>query len=133
MVEAKEWDKEAILELIHQKSLFYGVSEAVMVKVVTCENPEFDPKLQSYVIESDGKREESWGIAQWHIPSKNRKKDGSIITKEDALNPELALDNMAWYFSRGLASRWTCYRMLVQSSIINQNAKNLNRNKEKSF
>src|SRR3990167_2993605 len=52
----------------------YGVSKDIMLKVLSCENREFDPELQSRIIKH-GVREDSWGLAQIHLP------DHPTITK----------------------------------------------------
>lgn len=59
-----------------------------------------------------GVREDSWGLGQWHLPSGNSNLEGVPITKEQATNPEYALDLMAFYFSQNKQSKWTCYRNL---------------------
>ena len=51
--------------------------------------------------DSRGVREESYGVAQFHI---------STFPKEKALVPELAIDKMGYLFSKGEACRWTEYR-----------------------
>ena len=71
----------------------------------------YDAHAQSDIVR-DEIREDSWGFSQWHMPSGNKKKDGTLITKEEAQNPHIALDTMAWYFSEGFATKWSCYRKL---------------------
>lgn len=48
----------------------------------------------------EGIREESYGIAQFHI---------STLSKEEALDPYIAVEKMGYYFSIGEAWRWTEY------------------------
>lgn len=91
----------------------WGVNPAIMGATVWCEiNGTPSTTLQSYVIDKNGDREESYGVAQWNLPSKNTKLDGSVITYKDAINLDVALDNMAWYFSTGRAHDWSCWREL---------------------
>lgn len=58
-------------------------------------------------------REDSWGVAQFHLPAKNKDSAGTVITKEMALIPKLAIDAAAWHFKEGRARLWTCYKDLV--------------------
>lgn len=106
-------------ELVRIKGAQYGVSVPLMERIITCES-NWNTTIQSkhrYTKDRPregvfkGQREQSFGLAMWHIPAKNKKKDGTVITKEDALNPEIAIDTMAWYISEGKASIWTCYKL----------------------
>lgn len=85
----------------------YGVSYADMHRVVSCETAgTFDPKIQSYVPDSSGPggREDSWGLAQIHLPAHN-------VTREQAQDMEFALNFMAKHFARGEHRMWTCWGM----------------------
>ena len=103
-----DWSRERVQEQIKLAAEKYGTSYEKMNATVACES-HYDVNIQSHWILSYG-REESWGIAQWHLPSKNRNAAGEIITKEMALDPVQALDAMAYHFSIGNARLWTCYR-----------------------
>lgn len=103
-----DWTPERVREQIAIAAKKYGVSYEKMNATVMCESG-YDVNIQSHHTLSYG-REESWGVAQWHIPAGNRNADGVLITKEMALDPIQALDAMAYYFSIGKASSWTCYR-----------------------
>ena len=106
-----DWSKkERIVEEIQKASKKYGVSYEKMYNTVKCES-DFNYKIQSQHILSYG-QEQSWGVAQWHLPAKNRNADGVVITKEMALDPAQALDAMAYHFSIGNAKAWTCFRKL---------------------
>ena len=111
LIEVKiEWTKERIEQEIRTAANKYGVSYEKMYNTVKCES-NFNPKIQSQHILSYG-QEQSWGVAQFHIPAKNRNAEGKVITKEMALDPIQALDAMAYHFSKGNARAWTCYRKL---------------------
>jgi soluble lytic murein transglycosylase-like protein len=99
-------------ELIEKYAYIYNVDAKVMTDVIRCESG-FDETIQSRHYYKNGGREQSYGLAQWHIPAGNKKKDGTVITKEDALNPEVAIETMAWYFSQGKAHIWTCHGILA--------------------
>lgn len=104
-----ETTEEGIKRIIKEKADKYGVSYEQMSVTVACESG-YKADIQSHHVLSYG-REESWGVAQFHLPSKNRDANGQVITKEMALDPEQALDAMAYHFSQGNARMWTCYRM----------------------
>lgn len=111
LVEVKiEWNRARIEEEIRKVSEKYGVSYTKMYNTIQCESG-FDTDIQSHHTLSYG-REQSWGLAQFHIPSRNRTASGEVITKEMALDPAIALDAMAYHFSVGNAKAWTCYRKL---------------------
>ena len=103
-----DWTPERIKQEIRAAADKYGVSYERMDKTIQCESG-YNINIQSHHILSYG-REQSYGIAQWHIPAGNRNAEGVLITKEMALDPIQALDAMAYYFSIGKASSWTCYR-----------------------
>jgi hypothetical protein len=69
-----------------------------MASVIHCESSG-NPKA----IGDGGK---SYGIVQIYLPAH------PDITKEQALDPEWAIDWMARQFSYGNARLWTCWRLL---------------------
>lgn len=103
-----DWTRERVREQIQIAAAKYGTSFEKMDATVNCESG-YRPDIQSHWTLSYG-REESWGVAQWHLPSRNRDASGNLITKEMALDPVQALDAMAYHFSIGNARLWTCYR-----------------------
>lgn len=105
---AIDWTRERVLQEVKTAASKYGVSYEKMYKTIACES-NFNPEIQSHHTMDYG-REESYGVAQFHIPSRNRTADGTVITKEMALNPAIALDAMAYHFSIGNQRLWTCYR-----------------------
>jgi len=109
---AYNWDIVRTKEEIRKAADKYGVSYEKMNATVKCES-NYDLDVQSHHILSYG-RELSFGLAQFHLPSKNRDAQGVVITKEMALDPLQALDAMAYHFSIGNARLWTCYRMLYR-------------------
>lgn len=104
------WSKARIEEEIRKVSDKYGVSYTQMYNTIKCESG-FDIDIRSQHILSYG-QENSWGLAQFHLPSRNRTADGTVITKEMAIDPVIALDAMAYHFSIGNAKAWTCWRKL---------------------
>lgn len=108
IVEAPIPKVKSVDEIITEEAKKYQVSESLMRSIIQCES-NGSTTIQSNFYRN-GIREESWGIAQWNIPAKNTKLDGSIMTKDDALDPEIAISTMAWYLSQGKANLWTCYK-----------------------
>lgn len=106
-------DKEYAYELVEKYARKYGVSADVMKRVMDCETggDYSDPSIQSqhrYTF-SDPKRgiykgaqERSYGFSQIHIPDWD-------ITKEQASNPEFAVEFMAQKFAKGKHELWSCY------------------------
>lgn len=88
----------------------YGVSAYAMGNIINCES-QWDIKIQSrhrYTASNVprgykvGDREQSFGLVQLHLPAHPN------ITKEQALNPEFAIDFLAKNLAQGRASMWTC-------------------------
>ena len=103
--------QKAVRSRVLELSKEYKVESDKIMKTLECENKSFDPLLQSGHVKN-GKREESYGLAQFHIPAGNKTKDGKVITKEMAQDPNIALETMVYYFSIGKARLWTCYNSL---------------------
>lgn len=54
-----------------------------------------------------GDREQSFGLVQIHLPAHPN------ITKEQAINPEFAIEFLAKNLKAGRASMWTCAKTLA--------------------
>ena len=54
-----------------------------------------------------GQREQSFGLVQIHLPAHR------TITKEQALDPEFAIDFLAKNLAQGRGTMWSCYKMHV--------------------
>lgn len=107
-----DWTQQRIEEEIRKVSNKYGVSYDKMWHTIQCESG-FSTSTQSHYY-LGGKREESYGLAQFYLPARNRTADGKVITKEMALDPRIALDAMAFHFAAGNAKAWSCYRQLYK-------------------
>lgn len=89
----------------------YGVSGSEMVRVIDCENRDWNPKVQSGLkykpgnrwVFPAGEREHSYGLVMIHLP------DHPGITYEQATNAEWSLRWMAHEFKKGRQGQWTCY------------------------
>lgn len=98
--------KDYYLSLVDKYAIEYNVSADKMKKVIDCENREWNPNLQSKIIDSRGQREKSFGLSQIHLPSHPE------ISLEEATNPEFSIMFMAQEFAKGRQSKWTCARKL---------------------
>lgn len=90
--EGDEIPVEVIREIISRYAT--GTKAYQMERTIYCESS--NKNVQSYIVKN-GIREESYGIAQIHLPSHK-------ITKEQALDPEFAIkfmsdnfDKIKWY------------------------------------
>jgi len=102
-LETIQTPKEIVLSLVDKYSDKYKVSKTDMIKVLECENRDFVFDLQSYHIK-DGKRERSFGVAQWNLDY------NPDITYEQAIDPDYSIERMARYFRDGLQGRWSCWK-----------------------
>jgi len=82
-----------LVNIIYQKAKIYGVSGYQMERTVECES-RFN-NVQSSAKDPSGPngREDSWGIAQIHLPSH------PYIGREDAMTEEFAIEWMAKNFN----------------------------------
>lgn len=78
----------------------YNVKPSLMRSVVQCEST-FNP-------DAVGDGGNSFGLVQINLPSH------PTITKEQAHDPDFALDFLAKNLAAGKGKLWTCYRMLTQ-------------------
>lgn len=93
--------------LIDAASKRYGASEAqkdLSWKIVSCEDGALDPGIQSGFIRPDGKREESWGLAQINLPYHPE------VSKEEAIEPSFAIDFLIRNVVAGKEKIWVCAR-----------------------
>lgn len=97
-----------INELITRYAVKYDVNGDVMREVIQCES-QYDPHVQSRKTYDNGAQEESYGIAQIHLP------DHPQVSKAEARNPEYAVKFMAQHFAAGNHHLWTCYNRIYGS------------------
>lgn len=71
-----------------------------MMNTIKCESQYSN--VQSRIVYK-GVREDSWGLVQIHLPSH------PMVTKQQALDPEFAVNFMAEKFSNGW-TKWSCYK-----------------------
>ena len=111
------FNDEELKALVDSSAEKFGANANQLLKTVQCEAKKrkidgvvyYDATAQSDHY-SNGVRENSWGLAQWHLDSGNDGFTGQDITLEQATDPEYSVDLMASYFSDGRQSLWSCYR-----------------------
>lgn len=101
-----DWSRERINKEIDSAAAKYGVNAEKMKATIQCES-QYQVEVKSHYTGED-----SWGLAQFHIPSRNRTAEGKVMTREMAVDPIVAIDTMAFMFSQGNARAWSCYRQL---------------------
>ncbi len=106
-------NKEMAQRLVDKYSKEYNVSATRMMAVLSCENRDFNPSLQSSLKYTrthkdwgvkKGQREQSFGVAQIHLPAHPN------ITYEQATDPNFSIEFMAKEFQSGHANAWSCYK-----------------------
>jgi hypothetical protein len=91
----------------------HGADWEEMYKTVACETSgTFRTDIQSGFRYKNGKQEQSFGIAQIHLP------DHPHVSIDDAKDPDFALTFMAEKFSQGQQHLWSCYRKLKHEGKI---------------
>lgn len=106
-VEQKVYTKQELQKVVYQYAKEYNVDGDKMIKLIDCENRPWNPELQSGLTYKEGNRwgkpagsrEESYGLAQIHLP------DHKDVTKEEAQDPEFAIEFMAKNWNK---VTWSC-------------------------
>lgn len=94
--------KSELIQKVYQYAALHKNSPRKIIDTINCENKEWDVDLQSRIINKKGIREDSWGLAQIHLPSHPN------ITKEQATDPDFALNYIAEHLGRD--DNWSCYK-----------------------
>lgn len=119
------WREEELLALAEQYALAHSTSVSKVKSIVVCEAPWKRDEQGRYYDESDaqsrirynvgqiarnpswgevGDRERSFGPVQIHEPAHPN------TTREQAVDPDFALDFLAENVANGRSSMWTCSR-----------------------
>jgi hypothetical protein len=93
----------------------YGVSAEKMVAIIGCESNWKHTVQSNHVYTaknvpkgySVGDREQSFGLVQIHLPAH------PTVSKDQAIDPEFAIDFLAKNLKAGKASMWTCATKLA--------------------
>lgn len=105
-------DEACIKEKVTDYATKYKVPVSEMWRVIDCENPSLDPKMQSkYIYKKDrpsegvkaGEQERSFGLVQIHLPAH------PSISYEEATDVDFSLEFLAKNLSEGNGKIWTCY------------------------
>jgi len=107
---ANEWTQKMVKDLAIEQAQRYGIDKERFLNTLACENA-FNAKGQSNHYHN-GVRENSWGAAQFWLTKPMTLEDGTLITQEIAEDPAQAIPAMAWHFSEGRATKWSCYNDL---------------------
>lgn len=86
-----------VREMVLDAEAKYGLSD-MFLDTLTCESGLHPDRV--------GDNGTSFGVAQIHLPAH------PDVTKEEALDPEFAIEWSAQQFAAGRAYMWTCYRLL---------------------
>ena len=102
----KQFTYEEVLSIAKPVAYKYNISLERMMYTLEAESHFKNTQSNCYksetsLCDSSGIREESYGIAQFHV---------STLSKEDALNIYKSIDKMGYLFSINEACRWTEYR-----------------------
>jgi hypothetical protein len=85
-----------------------------MYRVIQCETSNtFDSDIQSGYKYPNGKREQSFGLAQIHLP------DHPHISRTEAISADFALNFMASEFQAGRKWKWSCWKLLQSKVLAN--------------
>lgn len=96
-------NKSEMMVYVNIKASEYKVSPKLMKCLIKHENRQWQPELQSGIY-SNGKREQSYGLAQIHLPSH------PYVSLEEATDPKFAIDFIASEVSKGRAGIWSTYK-----------------------
>ena len=94
-----------IVAYIKKEALKRNIEPEPIIETIKCES-NFIPDVQSRHRYADGTREQSFGLVQIHLPSH------PYVTKEQANDPEFAIDFILDAWQSGQQRMWTCARML---------------------
>ncbi len=100
--ELRTYTKPELIEKVYKYSALWGNNPQKVIKTINCENKEWDPKLQSRIINKKGVREDSWGLSQIYLPAH------PDITKEQAQDADFAISYMAEHLGRDVT--WSCFK-----------------------
>ena len=100
----KEWTVEEMKRLATEKANEHNLNVKRFLKVIECES-----NWDRFAVGDNGL---SHGLAQFYYPTRDWK-----IATSSAYEPEIALTLMAKAWSKGDASRWSCYRLTASSDL----------------
>jgi len=96
-----DWTRERIDREIEEQAAKYGKNAEHLKKIVQCESG-YDVDIQSGHMLSYG-REQSFGLAQIHLPSH------PTVSYEEAIDPKFAIEFLAKNYGK---VKWSCSKMI---------------------
>lgn len=107
--------EEYVLSLSLKYGQEYNVSPETIMKLIRCENRDLVFNQQSLLHYSRdhkewgvsaGDQEQSYGLAQIHLPSHPE------ISYNEAIDPVYAVEFIASQLAKGRGSQWSCYNLI---------------------
>lgn len=105
-------EERTIPQLIETYSIKYNVDKDVITNVLKCES-SFNPNAVN-MADSHAQSQGSWGIAQFSKETFKTFSKQANIDNGDPMNPDQAIETMAYMLSKDLGSHWTCYRKIYK-------------------
>lgn len=109
-VELRRGETPELLEHLFAEAEKYGANAEQMRQTISCESAYWQTDIQSWHRYPDGSREQSFGLAQIHLP------DHPQVSYEEAIDPLYAITFMAQHFGENNGRIWTCHRKLFGNS-----------------
>jgi hypothetical protein len=107
MIEVEiDWSKERVKEEVDKQAKAFHTFAEKMHTTVNCES-QYNVKAYNGSDPYGG----AIGVAQFLTPTFNKYAPLAGVESPDIHNPEHQLQTMAYMFSIGEASQWTCFRM----------------------
>ena len=110
IVSLRRGETPELLEYLFAEAAKYGANPEMMRQTIACESMHWVTDIQSWHRRPDGSREQSFGLAQIHLP------DHPQVSYEEAINPHYAIKFMAQHFGENNGKIWTCFRDLFANS-----------------
>ena len=103
-LEGTIWSREDIDWYVGLSSEENQVDPELVHALIKCES-NYVQDIRAKAILSYG-LEDSWGLSQIHLPSH------PAVTREEAINPQYAIDFMTTHISRGYVGWWMCSELI---------------------
>ncbi len=101
-------DTPTLRAYAHEQALIAGIDADMFVRVIDCENRDWEPGLRSRAINKAGRRENSWGLLQINLDPTAHPE----VSKKEATDPFWAIQWGIQQWKAGRAWQWTCYNWI---------------------
>lgn len=109
-LQTRTYSKNELVQKVYHYAKIHKNNPEIMIRTINCENDTWDIERQSELKYKKGNRwgfsagiyEKSYGLAMIHLP------DHPYITREQATDPDFAIDYMAEHLGRDVT--WSCYK-----------------------